>query len=246
MKKITAVLFVVIAASLFFNNPVLSAYKLDKSNLSKELTTAGYQITKEVDFFGIPCFEIILPWDQAIYQVCRNIPLLNAHYFEAREAIAIVNGLNMFYSRSNRGNPYDTVRKQILIPLDTSISPKAFPEYDQKLACYSKFILVDRAKQLMGYYEQGHLVACFPVSTGRPGKGTPAIEGWITFRDENHISSIYDVLMPFSLHLTGPYFLHAGVMPGKPDSAGCIRIFTEHAQWLFQRVGSSRTRFKVV
>jgi lipoprotein-anchoring transpeptidase ErfK/SrfK len=125
----------------------------------------------------------------------------------------------MFYLRRDQGGPNETKRETILIPLDTTIQPKAFPQFDQNFSAYAKMILIDREKQLLAYYEHGQLVACLPVSTGRSGKGTPAMEGWVSLRDKNHVSSIYDVLMPFSLRLSGPYFLHAGVMPGQRDSA---------------------------
>lgn len=247
MKKRKTALFLgaLVASFLFFEISAEAAYRLDRDWLREELAAAGYNIIGETDYYGVPCLKIELPMQTAIYQICREVPLLNAHYLEAREAIAVINGLNMFYPRSRQGRPFDTVRETILIPLDTTIQPKAFPEHEQKFSNFEKMIFVDRAKQLLAYYECGNLVACFPVSTGRGGKETPAMEGWIGIRDKNHVSSIYDVPMPYSLLLIPPYFLHAGVMPGQPDSAGCIRMFTEHAQWIFHRVGKTRTRFRI-
>jgi lipoprotein-anchoring transpeptidase ErfK/SrfK len=207
---------------------------------------AGFTVVGETDYYGVPCVEIVLPVDRAIYQICRQVPSLNAVFFQAREAIAIINGLNMFYPRGRDGRPYQTEREKILIPLDTTIQPRAFPEFDEELEQYPQFILVDRDKQLLAYYEKGLLVACFPVSTGRRETKTPPMEGWVSLRDKDHISSKYEVLMPFSLCLSPPYYLHAGVMTGLPDSHGCIRLFMEQAEWLFRRVGDRKTRFKII
>lgn len=223
----------------------MAGYQLNKGQLEREISAAGLRLIGETDYYGVPCLEVELPLDEAIFQICRKVPTLNAFYLETREAIAIMNGLNPFYPRSQRGRQFDTVRKTILIPLDTTIQPKLFPSSNGNFASYAQAIFVDREKQALAYYEHGQLVACFPVSTGRSGKGTPAMQGWIKLKDEDHISSIYDVLMPFSLLLASPYFVHAGVMPGMPDSAGCIRMFTEHARWLFDRIESRKTRFKV-
>jgi lipoprotein-anchoring transpeptidase ErfK/SrfK len=245
VKKKTVGLISLFFGVLLFINPCFAAYKMDKEDLYRELQEAGYKIVGDADYFGVPCVRIILPENQAIYQVCRNISVLNTHYLEAREAIAVLNGLNMFYPRRNQGQPNETRRETVLIPLDTTTQPKAFPQFEQNFSAYPKMILVDREKQLLAYYEEGQLLACFPVSTGKSGKGTPVMEGWISLRDKDHVSSIYDVMMPFSLRLSGPYFLHAGVMPGQRDSAGCIRMFMENARWLFERVGNSRARFRV-
>ncbi len=245
MQKNWRIILAVLASILFFSNISLAGYKLDKNELWQDLVQASYEIAGDKNYHGIPCLQIELPVGQSIIDICRNVPALNRRYFEAREAIAVINGLNMFYSRGYSGKPYETTKSSILIPLDTTIQPKAFPKYEQSLEKYRKTILVDRHKQLLAYYEQGRLIACFPVSTGRAGKATPSMSGFIRWKDLNHVSSIYDVLMPFSLHLSGPYFLHGGVMTGQPDSAGCVRLFTEHAQWLFDRVGSAKVFFSV-
>lgn len=248
MKRVSRmlVLGIVLISVLFFNKSTLAAYQLDKGKLIQELAGANYAVLGEADYYGIPCVRIVLPVGQAIYQVCRQVPLLNANFFEAREAIAVLNGLHYAYPRGYEGEPNQTEKETILIPLDTTIQSKVFPEFSPDFAQHSQFIFIDRERQFLTYYEDGHLITCFPVSTGRTKKGTPAMEGWVKCKKEEHTSTIYDVLMPFSLLLARPYFLHAGVMPGAPDSAGCIRLFTEHAKWLFERVGNRKTRFKVV
>ncbi len=246
MKKSSFSFIVMLVEIMIFANLSIAAYKLEKADLIHDLQAAGYQILGEDDYFDLPCLKIVLPMNQSIQDVCRRVSYLNGIFFEVREAISVVNGLNYNYPRGNHGWSWETSRENILIPLDTTVQPEIFPEFDRENARYEKFILIDREKQFLGYYESGRLVACFPVSTGKTGKGTPPMEGWIGLRDKNHISSIYDVPMPFSLRLAGPYFIHAGVMPGQPDSAGCIRLFMEHAKWLFERIGADRIRFKVI
>ena len=49
-------------------------------------------------------------------------------------------------------------------------------------------------------------------------------------------SLIYDTLMPRSLLLKLPYYIHGGALPGKSDSAGCIRLFPHDAEELYHLV----------
>jgi lipoprotein-anchoring transpeptidase ErfK/SrfK len=42
--------------------------------------------------------------------------------------------------------------------------------------------------------------------------------------------------MPYSLQFTGPYFVHEGWVPGRPDSHGCVRLHYEDAKLLFSRM----------
>jgi len=235
MKKILwLVLAIVLAGMLFFDKSAL-AYQLDRERLIQEFADANYTFLGEVNYYGVPCLKIVLPMGQAIYQVCRRTPLLNAHYFEAREAIAVLNGLHYAYPRGSEGQPNQMGRETILIPLDTSVQPKAFPEFESRLAKFPDSLVISIEKQLMAYYRSGYLSACFPVSTARAegNKKTPKMKGWAKREEVDHWSTIYNVLMPYSIRLSGFYLLHGGVMPGDPDSAGCVRMFTEHIKWLY-------------
>jgi L,D-transpeptidase catalytic domain len=75
-----------------------------------------------------------------------------------------------------------------------------------------------------------------PVSTGSAGYETPAGIFSIVQKKEMHSSNLYeDGEMPFMQRLTWTGIaLHAGVLPGRPASHGCIRLPMAFAQQLFQ------------
>src|SRR5262245_42206782 len=65
-----------------------------------------------------------------------------------------------------------------------------------------------------------------PVSTGQTGYETPAGIFSVLEKNREHYSNLYDdASMPFMQRLTwSGIALHAGVLPGRPASHGCIRM----------------------
>jgi hypothetical protein len=76
-----------------------------------------------------------------------------------------------------------------------------------------------------------------PVSTGKPGYETPPGIFTILEKKVEHYSNIYyDAAMPYMQRITwSGIALHAGVLPGRPASGGCIRLPAGFAERLFKR-----------
>lgn len=86
------------------------------------------------------------------------------------------------------------------------------------------------------FYKDGAVALETPVSTGRAGFDTKTGEYVITDKHLDHTSSIYrEAKMPFFMRLSCQAFgLHAGYVPGRPASHGCIRLPKAAAQKLFK------------
>ncbi|MBM4286128.1 MAG: L,D-transpeptidase [Deltaproteobacteria bacterium] len=206
----------------------------------RELAQAGFSIVRTGEEYQAPFVEIAAPPGLAIYTLCRRVPSLNARFFEARDKIAAFNNLNPFFVRHDEGRPHHFRLPTIKIPLDFTRDPVIFPAYQEGLAAYPQYLLIDIGKCYLALYERGVLVRVYPISPGALNHGnrsrTPLVRFTIQSKAEHKWSSIYDAWMPYSLQVHGPYFIHGGVLPGEPDSKGCIRMFTDHARELFNLV----------
>ena len=114
--------------------------------------------------------------------------------------------------------------------------PEIFPAYDRSLTEHRKYLLADIGKGFLAFYVQGELKRVYPLSAGAPDKQTPLFSFEVQDKLQSHWSTIYDTWMPWALLLERPYYIHGGALPGKNDSAGCIRLFTHHAKELFYLV----------
>jgi hypothetical protein len=97
-----------------------------------------------------------------------------------------------------------------------------------------------------GYvYRNGILIGATSVSTGRPGHATPTGVFTVLQKQQEHRSTIYDgAPMPYMERLTwGGVAVHAGGLPGYPESHGCIHLPSAFAKLLF---GISSTGMTVV
>jgi lipoprotein-anchoring transpeptidase ErfK/SrfK len=96
-------------------------------------------------------------------------------------------------------------------------------------------IVVSIEDQRAYVYRSGVRIATSTVSTGRPGFGTPTGVFQILQKQKMHHSNLYDdAEMPFMQRLTWDgVALHAGRIPGRPASHGCVRLPAEFAQKLF-------------
>ncbi len=92
-------------------------------------------------------------------------------------------------------------------------------------------------------YRGGTLIGVATVSTGKPGHPTPTGRFDILQKRPRHFSNLYNnAPMPFMQRLTwGGIALHAGQIPGRPASHGCVRLPLEFARSLFSvtRIGGS-------
>ena len=70
-----------------------------------------------------------------------------------------------------------------------------------------------------------------PISHGRRGFLTPAGTFRVSFKNEDHISSVYDQPMPFSVFFNGDIAFHQGSVRVK--SHGCIHLTASAARAFF-------------
>ena len=96
-------------------------------------------------------------------------------------------------------------------------------------------IVASTTEQVAYVYRNGICIARSSVSTGRPGHRTPTGVFTILEKEVRHTSSIYKgAEMPYMERVTwGGIALHAGDLPGYPDSHGCVRLPLEFSKLLF-------------
>jgi lipoprotein-anchoring transpeptidase ErfK/SrfK len=123
---------------------------------------------------------------------------------------------------------------ETLLPGQYSWTPDAAPA--GPIAIY-----VDLARQLAAVYRGGVRIGLSTISSGRDGYETPTGVFKIMSKDADHHSNKYDnAPMPFSERLTEDgVALHAGRVPGYPESHGCVHMPYRFAKALFgeTRVG---------
>lgn len=97
-------------------------------------------------------------------------------------------------------------------------------------------VIVSLTEQRAYVYRNGVLIGISTVSSGKPGYETPTGVFTILQKDADHRSSLYDSApMPWQQRLTWDgVALHAGGLPGYPESHGCVHLPTEFARRLFE------------
>jgi hypothetical protein len=95
-----------------------------------------------------------------------------------------------------------------------------------------------QSQQITIYDANGWILRA-PISTGQPGRETPAGIFSIIQKEAEHYSNLYDdAYMPHMQRLTwSGIALHGGVLPGHPASHGCIRLPYDFAEHLFDITG---------
>ena len=95
--------------------------------------------------------------------------------------------------------------------------------------------IVSLSDQRISIYDAHGKLLDAPVSTGSTGYETPAGIFTIVQKKETHHSNLYeDGQMPFMQRITWTGIaLHAGALPGRPASHGCIRLPMAFAEQLF-------------
>ncbi len=96
-------------------------------------------------------------------------------------------------------------------------------------------VYVDLSRQEAAVYRNGVRIAVSTVSSGKPGHETPTGVFTILQKDADHHSRTYNnAPMPFTERLTWDgVALHAGGLPGYPESHGCIHLPMGFAKLLF-------------
>jgi lipoprotein-anchoring transpeptidase ErfK/SrfK len=103
-------------------------------------------------------------------------------------------------------------------------------------------ISISIAQQKMRIYDANGFFAETPVSTGMPGHPTPMGVFSVIQKHKFHHSNIYSgAPMPYMQRITwSGVAMHAGVLPGRPASHGCIRMPMAFAMkmWNWTRMGA--------
>ena len=96
-------------------------------------------------------------------------------------------------------------------------------------------VYVDLSRQLATVYRNGVRIGVSTISSGRPGYETPTGVFTILEKNKEHISRKYnDAPMPYQERLTwGGVALHAGGLPGYPESHGCVHLPLAFSKILF-------------
>ncbi|MFT5468947.1 MAG: lipoprotein-anchoring transpeptidase ErfK/SrfK [Verrucomicrobiales bacterium] len=101
-------------------------------------------------------------------------------------------------------------------------------------------VVVDIENQRAYLIINGRIAIDTPVSTARSDKFTPRGEFKITERIRTgKISTLYGCELPYWMRLDSSAIgMHIGDLPGKPASAGCIRLPFSIAPFMFDNTGS--------
>src|SRR5437763_13540506 len=96
-------------------------------------------------------------------------------------------------------------------------------------------VYVDLGRQLATVYRNGVRIGVSTISSGRAGYETPTGVFTILEKNKEHISHKFnDAPMPYQQRLTwGGVALHAGGLPGYPESHGCIHLPLAFSKILF-------------
>ncbi|MBS0660130.1 MAG: L,D-transpeptidase family protein [Verrucomicrobia bacterium] len=104
-------------------------------------------------------------------------------------------------------------------------------------------VLIRLDQQTLYVFRNGVRIGRSTVSTGQPGHRTPTGAFTVLEKQVHHVSSIYrGAQMPYMQRLTWRgVALHAGHLPGRPASHGCIRLPYAFAQKLYAVTGRGTT-----
>jgi hypothetical protein len=132
------------------------------------------------------------------------------------------------------------------VPIDTPINQLKKGQFlwmGDAVTAGPLVMVVSITEQRAYVYRNGVLIGATTVSTGRPGHATPVGVFTVLQKQKEHRSTIYDgAPMPYMERLTwGGIALHAGGLPGYPESHGCIHLPSEFAQRLFALSTSGMT-----
>jgi hypothetical protein len=116
-----------------------------------------------------------------------------------------------------------------------ALKPGEFDWHPERSLAGPVLVVVSIDDQLAHVYRGGVRIATTTVSTGRPGHPTPTGVFQILQKKKMHHSNLYDdAPMPWMQRLTWDgVAMHAGRIPGRPASHGCVRLPAPFAEKLF-------------
>lgn len=152
-------------------------------------------------------------------------------------ALASLHALAASFWGARESSPADSV-PAALKPGEFVWNPGVAPD--------GPIVVVVSLTEQRGYvYRNGIEVGFTTVSTGKPGHETPTGIFTVLQKDKNHRSATYNnAPMPYQERLTWDgVALHAGGLPGYPESHGCVHLPSKFAEELF---GASHLGMTVV
>ncbi len=104
-------------------------------------------------------------------------------------------------------------------------------------------VIASLTEQRAYVYRNGLLIAMSTMSSGKLGHETPTGVFTVLQKDKDHHSNLYHgAAMPYQQRLTWDgVALHAGGLPGYPESHGCVHLPTEFARRLFDATNLGMT-----
>src|SRR5688572_20521048 len=139
--------------------------------------------------------------------------------------------------------PSSLAQGGVLVSDSESLDPGEFVWQPERAQEGAVEVVVSIPLQRAYVYRGGTLIGVTTVSTGRRGHETPTGTFNILQKRREHYSNLYNnAPMPFMQRLTwGGVALHAGQIPGRPASHGCVRLPLDFARQLFSvtQVGAS-------
>lgn len=122
-----------------------------------------------------------------------------------------------------------------VVPADWSPKPGEFTWMPEIAPAGPLVIVVSLPLQQLHVYRNGVHIGASTISSGKPGHETPTGAFTILQKRAEHYSNLYDnAPMPWMQRLTwSGVALHAGRLPGRPASHGCIRLPDAFAKTLF-------------
>jgi lipoprotein-anchoring transpeptidase ErfK/SrfK len=120
-------------------------------------------------------------------------------------------------------------------PEEAKLKPGEFVWQPERSPTGPVEVVVSIPLQRAYVYRGGTLIGVTTVSTGKPGHRTPTGKFDILQKRAKHFSNLYNnAPMPYMQRLTwGGIALHAGQIPGRPASHGCVRLPLAFARNLF-------------
>lgn len=98
----------------------------------------------------------------------------------------------------------------------------------------NKELIIDLKNQKIYAVENRVIMMVSKISSGKKGYTTPTGKFVILEKKKHHISTIYNLPMPYMLRLTNRgVAIHQGYVPNYPASHGCIRVPKDFAHKLF-------------
>ena len=99
----------------------------------------------------------------------------------------------------------------------------------------SVVIHIDLTRQVLTVYRNGVVIGVSTISSGRRGYGTPTGTFSILMKDVKHRSNkYYNAPMPYTQRFTEDgAAIHAGGVPGYPESHGCVHLPLGFARQLY-------------